>query len=506
MVETSKVTYNGINPYYLLDAANCLFDHSVLSPSERCIPLLRFQETIILLITVFRIVHIVAPSQSGKTTVAEIIAFVWAVCYPGSRILILSSTEEQANRLLDDIKVKFMATVVLDEFELTDKDNTRYLRLSANRSTIKALPHSIKAVTGNPADLVICDEMGIWSESKGSHDDPASIYAECLVRTGRTGGKILNISTFRGEGKPDRTADKGYVGNFFNYLWNEVFKTKGNADKESIAVKFNVTVNPYLLKNLPALTEELKKLGKGEEYVREHYWNEPRKSAGSPLFRAEFRREYHIKPHTEIIAHKLNPDHPLFLCFDPGLKKAAVLGQADLDHPRLIYLEAWLHDEQTSPQNMIKSIYGYCLRAYPDFFIQIFCDVAGRKKNDQTYLSWEEIIYHETNQWPTSKYQHISPGIQLMKGFMRRVDGFYVSDKAPLLIDAFETGLVRHTQASIEQEFYMKDGYWEHVGDAARYPPYFLFGSLVPDGTTHTNLSSFGHFPNSGYTNYLTGY
>lgn len=420
-----------------------------------------------MLCALYRFIKISAPSQSGKTTTAEILGGVLAYAFPGSKGLILSTEQDQSKRLLLDIKEKLIQCHRVPELRELSVDNDHHLVIRETRSAIRALPHSIKAVTGNPADWVILDEMEKWDK------EPAKIYAEALARTGKTGGMLLVISTVDQEGKSDPKSQEGYTGSFFYQMWHTDFINRKQLEKATIAARFTYHVSPFLLANIGPIRQELIN-SNSEPYFRAHYLGIPRKAKGKPTYGDFFKRTMHVQDEQNL---PLNAQESLSLCFDPGLNKAAVLMQVDVTVPRLIYLRAYMGDRTQIFEDFVKSVWIRVRRDFPNFDIQMFSDVAAKKLDDQTLIANSDIISRVTYQYPIMQYQEVKTGIQIIKTFMKMVDGFYVSAKCEFIADMFESGLVQKEINGIPQEEYAKDGYWEHLGDCSRYPVAYLTGN-----------------------------
>lgn len=479
----------------MIDAAYAMFDQSHLDPDSQFLPMLPFQEMALIMAALYQYVKMAAPSQSGKTTAAELIAAVCAYAFPGQNTLILSTIEDQAERLRQDIRDKLIKCHKVESLRDCDIDSASsgVLRIKENQSKIIALPHSIQAVTGNPAQTVILDEMEKWDK------EPAKIYAEAIARTGKTGGRVFVISSVDLDGSPDPTLPEGYRGSFFYQMLAKDIRSRHDANKDTIAARLTYHVSPFLLKNIDKIKKEIVSSA-GIQYYNAHYLSIPRKAAGKAVFDGFFKRSMHVVQEQDV---PLNANEPLFLCFDPGLTKAAVLGQLDPIGVRLIYLRCWMGDRTQLFQDFVKSVCIQTRRQFPHFEIQYFADVAAKQENNQTNLSNADIIGQITGQYPVVQYQLIAPGVQSIKSFMKRVDGFYISHLCDFLPDAFESGLVAKETRGVPQEEWVKDGHWEHPGDAARYPVHYLTGGYSADA-----LSQSGAYELSAPMNVdpLTGY
>lgn len=492
-----NLVIDGTNPFWLLDAAYTMFDQSTLEEPLRFMePMLQFQETLLIMAALYQYVKAAAPSQSGKTTAAEILAATCAYAFPGQNTLILSTIEDQSERLRQDIRDKLIKCHRVEENrELTiDSASEGKLKLKCNGSQIIALPHSIKALTGNPAQTVILDELEKWDK------EPAKIYAEAVARTGQTGGRVFVISSVDTDGEEDLSQPQGYRGSFFYQMLKKDWKNRANPEKPTIAARFTYHVSPFLMNNIDKIRQEVISTT-GEQYFNAHYLSKPRKAAGKAIFDGFFKRDVHVRPEAEV---PLNPNEPLFLCIDPGLNKAAVLGQLDPDHARLMYLRCWMAKADVLFGDFVQSVMIRARKAFPHFEIQYFADFAAKQQNNQTNLANADIIATITGQYPAFKYQHIAPGIQAMKSFMKRVDAFYVSDQCAILADAFESGLVAKEVRGVTQEEWVKDGHWEHPGDAARYPVLILCGgysadALAASGGYAESVHNPGADPITGY-------
>lgn len=412
----------------------------------------------------YRLMEINAPSQGGKTTIIELLSLLLMIELKQD-ILILSTVEAQSRRLLTDMKTILIPSFRDENLRELSTDAADQVTFAHLGTSIKAFPHSIQAVTGNPAGVVILDEVAKYEK------DADVIHAEAVARTGKTHGKVLSISTFFGGSAQDPQQPKGYRGNMFHFKWSQHWKDMHNPHKETIALQFIWKASPPLVANIETL-----KAAMAEEFFKEHYEGVPRKEAGIALYGADFSKKDHVKLPSEI---PLNDRIPLFLCYDPGLMKGAVLGQLDLDAMRLMYLLDFLSDARMTWEEFVRSVFYQCRKRFKFYDIQLFCDVAGNQKNRQTNDTDIEVISRVCNQWPESEYQNIAPGVQVQKSFMKLRNAFYVSTECRYLSDAFESGLVREERAGILQDVYKKDGYWEHVGDAARYPVYSLTGGYT---------------------------
>lgn len=464
-----------IDPYYRVHTIHGMFDQSELPPKKRTLPLRPFQQAIIAATTLYRFIDVYAPSQAGKTQGAAALAAELMYEFPGCTVLILSTNEKQARRVLGYVRNRYIKCHVdpeLRELDPKGGDSGTQLILKESGSTTLALPHSMQALTGNPADFIILDEMARWDK-----EDPATLYAEAIARTGDTGGSIITISTFFGESIPDPTHPQGFRGNYFHYKWNQSWQKNHDPRKESLALRFTYHVSPELVKNIGHLKREIEKQGPG--YFEEHYCGVPRKMAGHAIFGSDFKPLIHIRPDKQI---RLNEAYPLFLCFDPGyLGQAAVLGQVDLDFPRLVYLRSYFAQKKTLSQ-FADSVLLKVMRDFPGWELTYMMDPQSKQTDKQTGITdaaeLEALINRRTGQFPhvLMVKQGIEPGVRIMRSFMHRVGGFEISDhpECVMLTEALQAGLVCIERNAVPLDAYKKDGYYEHPGDAARYPAYAL--------------------------------
>lgn len=467
---------NGRNPFYRVHAIESMFDQSKLPPEHRTLPLRRFQKSVIALASQYRFANVYAPSQSGKSTGGTALAAELMYEYPGINILILSTTEDQAARLLIAIRnnyIKCHREPLARELDPKGGDSSTLLRLKHTGSSILALPHSMKALIGNPARFILFDELAAWDK-----EDPAEMYAQGVARTGDKGGSILSISTFKGEGLPDPTVPRGYRGNYFHHKWAQTYAQRRDPNKTSVSLLYNLNVSPNLARDQKIIKAEMDKEQPG--LFEEHYMGVPMKRSGRAIFGTDFERKTHVTPDAQM---PISPDYPLFLCFDPGYNMAAaVLGQLNEDVPSLMYLRSWTGKKQTVSE-FIDSVLIKVKRQFPNFEILYFMDVAGRGHNDQTGTTNISVLASKIGYNPITQKQNIEPGVEIMRSFMRRRNGFYISDHkdCEILVEALESGLVCEERGGVLQSRYRKDGYYEHPGDAARYPAHYLCSGLTAD-------------------------
>ncbi len=455
--------------------AEALFDQSALPIEKRTLPLRPFQRTILATSTLFNFLDIYAPSQSGKTTAVSALASVLLYEYPGVGILILSSREEQAQRIIYDIRNSFIKCHKVKELQDLDPkggDSQSQLRIKQSQSSVIALPHSMRALTGNPARVVLLDEVARWES-----EDPRVIYSEAVARTGdKPGALIISISTFNGEGLTDPSHSHGYRGNFFHHHWEQSWLKRKDPNKIRASFRFTYHVSPNLLKTAPTVKAPLGPMP--EELWNEHYMGIPRKVAGAPIFSGFFKPSQHIQKDNQM---NINENEPLFICFDPGdVKSAAVIGQLDPTAARLSYLRAYL-SEKILFQTFVDTVLLKLKRQFPGYDYLFMMDANSDQKTGETPDTFASILANKIGYDPILHRQPIEPGVEIMRSFMKRTDGFQISDhpECAILVEALESGLICAERNGVSLRKYKKDGHYDHVGDAARYPAYYLSDGLV---------------------------
>jgi len=121
--------------------------------------------------------------QSGKSTMAAILALHQALDEPGSLVLILAPAERQAKELFGKVAESYRALGVPIPAESYRKLGVEL----ANRSRIEALPGTEKTIRGfSGADLLIVDEA--------SRVDDALYYA-VRPMLAVSGGRMIMLST-----------------------------------------------------------------------------------------------------------------------------------------------------------------------------------------------------------------------------------------------------------------------------------------------------------------------
>jgi hypothetical protein len=108
-----------------------------------------------------RVTVVIGPRQAGKSRALVALATWWAYRQPGQRVLVISSGEDGARRLLGEVRrlvtgSPMLAASVVDE-------GAALVKLS-NGSEIRSVPASERAVRGWSVDLLLCDEAALISD------------------------------------------------------------------------------------------------------------------------------------------------------------------------------------------------------------------------------------------------------------------------------------------------------------------------------------------------------
>lgn len=108
-------------------------------------------------------------------------------------------------------------------------------------------------------------------------------------------------------------------------------------------------------------------------------------------------------------------------------------------------------------------------------------DPAGKQKSDKSDLSSIEILKNRYKIHVHNRYSRIREGTDIIAGKMRgTVDGeptFQVDTSCTVYIQGLEGGYCRPKATDGSGEEPIKDGYFEHLQDAARYGAINLFGN-----------------------------
>lgn len=121
-----------------------------------------------------------------------------------------------------------------------------------------------------------------------------------------------------------------------------------------------------------------------------------------------------------------------------------------------------------------RRIRDYCFANYPGAGFIDADDIAGTQVSDKSEHTSREIL-ESLGIYPTGQKQEIREGAEIIRQKLAiRVDGkpgLLVNPDQSQLIDGFKGGLHYHKpkEGAPFQEFYEKDGYYDHMFDAARY-------------------------------------
>tara|TARA_Y100000310_G_scaffold227535_1_gene229810 strand:+ start:1327 stop:2940 length:1614 start_codon:yes stop_codon:yes gene_type:complete len=131
---------------------------SLLNEKKESLILRSFQDKIINDKNQFIVVT--AANQIGKTVTAAVKAIHHAIMIPNATVLIVSRSDRQAIKILDDIKWFMRNSNIKFDTVIGDIENRTELHL-LNDSKIICFPPT-KGVLAFPATLIICDEIGFW--------------------------------------------------------------------------------------------------------------------------------------------------------------------------------------------------------------------------------------------------------------------------------------------------------------------------------------------------------
>ena len=107
--------------------------------------------------------------QIGKSTLLSVIALHRAWSEPGHQVLIASTIDDAAKRLIDTAEAIAAAAPML-RASVTD-DQAHLMKLS-NGSVLRAIPSSIRQAVGWTVDTLLADESGYLDEAFWTHLEP----------------------------------------------------------------------------------------------------------------------------------------------------------------------------------------------------------------------------------------------------------------------------------------------------------------------------------------------
>lgn len=157
-----------------------------------------------------RFIHVTAANQIGKTWALEVKALHHAIHTNNGSVLIISKSEDQAIRILDEIKWMMKRANIPFESIIDEVDNRTELHLTNEDtkgiSTVRAFAPTTK-VLGFKGTLVLLDETGHWE--KQTEMTPTEYYEQVIEpRTNATKnwkhpfftmGQIVSITNPYGE-------------------------------------------------------------------------------------------------------------------------------------------------------------------------------------------------------------------------------------------------------------------------------------------------------------------
>ncbi len=158
-----------------------------------------------------RFIHVTAANQVGKTISAAVIKGLHHAIYTNSAsVMIISSKEDQAKRILDEMKWAMKRARIRFNPIIGEIENREEIHLvspdGVSTSVIRTFPPTT-AILGYPATLIIKDETGFWE--KISDLTPSEFYEQCVEpRTNATKnwkhpfltmGQIVSITNPNGE-------------------------------------------------------------------------------------------------------------------------------------------------------------------------------------------------------------------------------------------------------------------------------------------------------------------
>ena len=193
-----------------------------------------------------RFVHITAANQVGKTIGAGVNKGLHHAIYTNNAsVMIISSKEDQAKRVLDEMKWTMKKARIKFDPIIGEIENREELHLlspdGVSTSVIRTFPPTT-AILGYPATLIIMDETGFWE--KISDLTPSEFYEQCVEpRTNATKnwkhpfltmGQIVSITNPNGE---QGLAYKLFNDErYHNYIYNWLAKPD-NTLEEYLAAK-----------------------------------------------------------------------------------------------------------------------------------------------------------------------------------------------------------------------------------------------------------------------------
>lgn len=197
---------------------------------------------------------------------------------------------------------------------------------------------------------------------------------------------------------------------------------------------------------------------------------------GKPIFEDLFARDLHVAKGPI----KWDKQMPLHRSWDFGWRRpACVVAQEDAETGQIRWLRSdlgnheLLHTYARRQINMHRNL-------FPGAKWIDYCDIDGRKQNPYSEKSQIQIL-QGFRLSPLASYTKVEYGLNIMADQLSRNLGSDRRNGKPIpamlfdpigareLINAFEFGYTQDTDCSRDEVVPVKDGYYEHMTDAARY-------------------------------------
>ena len=132
-----------------------------------------------------KVVVICVPKRAGKSLFSAIVALFYALTKMMCRVIVLSTSEKQASSVSFSYIRQFCRTseLILPEVSYFARNRVEFV----NGSVIEAVPCTVEAVAGRPADLLIIDELALI-------DDEETVQV-AMSQTEKPDAKTLITST-----------------------------------------------------------------------------------------------------------------------------------------------------------------------------------------------------------------------------------------------------------------------------------------------------------------------
>lgn len=191
---------------------------------------------------------------------------------------------------------------------------------------------------------------------------------------------------------------------------------------------------------------------------------------GHPVFGEIFSRDWHVASGPI----QWNPDLPLYRSWDFGWRRpAVVVAQEDPKTGQITWL--WCkHGHNELLHRFARRMLSKLKELFPGAQWRDFCDVDGRKRNPYTEKTQIQIL-QAFRLSPQATYSLVPYGLNLMADQLTRTIErgrpamLFDPIGARELADAFEYGYTQEVDNIRDEIVPVKDGYYEHIMDAARY-------------------------------------